>query len=400
MAAETSSSSRDGQPGTLLDDGDVGPEAPVHLGELQRDVAAADDDQMLGHGVEFQDADVGQVVDVGQSRDVGHDGPAADVEEDALGLDDPAIDRERVRSVKRACPRIKVHPSMPSSQPSTPSRSSWTMPSLRALTFAMSTVTADGADPEIGRPARDVGRVRTGDQSLGRDAAIVDARSADQFAFDDCDGLTRRRQPAGQWRAGLAGTHDDGVVALRHGRQSVTGRAVSAAIAKPPSTATTSSVSATGRSMPSLSESLRRSVISAQRAQHGADQARRPDRRRVAPGRRERRPGEATGDQAGDELHRDQAARGLRQLIGDQFADRQHGQHRDGDRMPQPLHPRPVEVDPVQHGAPTPPRRARSGPAARQPLRSAGRAAERGSASQWDANTAAADLRGIRNGRT
>ena len=86
-----------GQPRTLLDDGDLGAEAPVHLRELQRDVAAADDDEMLGHGVEFEDADVGQVVDVGQPRHVGHHGPPADVEEDPVGLEDPVIDPQRVR---------------------------------------------------------------------------------------------------------------------------------------------------------------------------------------------------------------------------------------------------------------------------------------------------------------
>ena len=59
-----------GQPRTLLDDGDLGAEPAVHLGELQRDVAAADDHQMLWHDVEFEDPDVGQVVDVGEARHV------------------------------------------------------------------------------------------------------------------------------------------------------------------------------------------------------------------------------------------------------------------------------------------------------------------------------------------
>src|SRR5829696_167915 len=45
----------------LLDDRDLGPEAPMHLRELEPDVAAADDDEMLGHPVEPQDRAVGQV---------------------------------------------------------------------------------------------------------------------------------------------------------------------------------------------------------------------------------------------------------------------------------------------------------------------------------------------------
>src|SRR3954452_15017051 len=43
---------------------------------------------------------------------------------------------------KRACPRISVQPFMPSSHDSTPPRSSSMILSLRALTFAMSTVTS------------------------------------------------------------------------------------------------------------------------------------------------------------------------------------------------------------------------------------------------------------------
>ena len=37
---------------TLFDDRDLGAEAAVHLGELEPDVAAADDDQMPGQDVE------------------------------------------------------------------------------------------------------------------------------------------------------------------------------------------------------------------------------------------------------------------------------------------------------------------------------------------------------------
>ncbi len=70
----------------LFDHGDACAEAAVHLSEFQRDVTAADDDEMVGHRVEFEDRHVGQVVDVGQSGDVRHDRAAADVEEDPVGL--------------------------------------------------------------------------------------------------------------------------------------------------------------------------------------------------------------------------------------------------------------------------------------------------------------------------
>ena len=117
MVAETSSSSRDGQPRALLDHGHPGAEAAVHLGELQRDVAAADDDEMLWQRVEFEDADVGQVVDVGQSRDVRHHRAAADVEEDPVGLQQLVADPHGVRILEAGVAANQtVQPSMPSSQ--------------------------------------------------------------------------------------------------------------------------------------------------------------------------------------------------------------------------------------------------------------------------------------------
>ena len=66
MVAETSSSSRDVSRGPFSITVTRGAEPAVHLRELQGDVAAADDHQMLWHRVEFEDADVGHVVDVGR----------------------------------------------------------------------------------------------------------------------------------------------------------------------------------------------------------------------------------------------------------------------------------------------------------------------------------------------
>ena len=46
-------------------------EAAIHLRELESDVTAADDDQMLGKKVELHDARAVQVVDVLYARHVG-----------------------------------------------------------------------------------------------------------------------------------------------------------------------------------------------------------------------------------------------------------------------------------------------------------------------------------------
>ncbi len=93
-----------GQPRTLLDDGDPRTEPAIHLGELERDVTAADDHQMLGQDVEVEDADVGEVVDVGQPRDVRYHGPATDVEEDPVGLEHLVVDPDGARSLESGVP--------------------------------------------------------------------------------------------------------------------------------------------------------------------------------------------------------------------------------------------------------------------------------------------------------
>ncbi len=43
---------------------------------------------MFWHRIEFEDRDVGQEVDTGESRDVGHHRTATDVEEDPVGAQD------------------------------------------------------------------------------------------------------------------------------------------------------------------------------------------------------------------------------------------------------------------------------------------------------------------------
>ena len=61
IASETSSSSRRDQARALLDDGDLGAEAAVHLRELEPDVAAADDHQVARQRVEREHRRVGEV---------------------------------------------------------------------------------------------------------------------------------------------------------------------------------------------------------------------------------------------------------------------------------------------------------------------------------------------------
>ena len=68
---------------SLLDDRDVGAEAPVHLREFEPNVAAADDHEMLRYPVERKDRAVGEIGNFADARHLGHRGAAADVDEDA-----------------------------------------------------------------------------------------------------------------------------------------------------------------------------------------------------------------------------------------------------------------------------------------------------------------------------
>src|SRR6202022_3495943 len=104
------------QPRPFLDDRHPGAEAPVHLGELERDVATANDDEMFGHSVEFEDRDVSEELDILQAGNVGHHRAATDIEEDPLGLQDVVPDPQRVRILESGVPandRATVHPVQP-----------------------------------------------------------------------------------------------------------------------------------------------------------------------------------------------------------------------------------------------------------------------------------------------
>ncbi|BBY76830.1 hypothetical protein MPRF_37290 [Mycolicibacterium parafortuitum] len=210
-----------GQPGPLFDDRDLGAEAPIHLGELQRDIAAADDHQMLGDHVEVEDPDVGQVVDVAEARDARRHRAAADVEEDAVGFQQPVVDAHRVRTLEpgvTANQRGALHVLQPRLKAlAVPAAD----PVLARLDRGHVHRDRTCADPEVGTAAREVRGVRAGDERLGRDATGVHTGAADELALDDRDGLAGLGEPRRQRRPGLPRADDDRVELLhgvsRHG---------------------------------------------------------------------------------------------------------------------------------------------------------------------------------------
>jgi hypothetical protein len=72
------------QPRAVLDDRDAAAEAPHGLGEFQADVAAAEDDEVLGQAFQVQGLDVRHGCGSGQPGHVGYTSAGADVDEDTL----------------------------------------------------------------------------------------------------------------------------------------------------------------------------------------------------------------------------------------------------------------------------------------------------------------------------
>ena len=217
MAAETSSSSRDASRAPLLDDGHPGAEATVHLGELQRDVTAADDDEMLGQRIEFEDRHVGEVVDIGQPGMSGTTArpPTLRKIRSARRTFRPPT-RNVCGSSKRAWPRKTVQPSMESSQLFDTRAVGQHDAVLARLDFRHVHADRSGPDAEFGAATGQLCGVRAGHQCLGRDASGVDAGAADVFALHHRNALPGRCQPPRQWGSGLAGTDDDRVEMLSH----------------------------------------------------------------------------------------------------------------------------------------------------------------------------------------
>ena len=80
----------------LFDHRDLGAEPAEDLGELEPDIAAADDHEMARQAIEFEQRRVGQRADLIDAREVRDHGAAADIDEDLAGLEGVASDLDRV----------------------------------------------------------------------------------------------------------------------------------------------------------------------------------------------------------------------------------------------------------------------------------------------------------------
>ena len=196
-----------------FNDRDLAAEPPVHLGEFQPDIAAADDHQVARHEVDGHHRAVRQIGHLIEPGQVWHQSPAADIDEDAFGGEERITDLNLVRRDEAAMAVIdRAIGQAPQALLYTHAR----LPGNPILSgFYPRHVDMHRTfetNPELAGSANDMCRIGTGDQGLGRNAAGVDASAAKRAAFNDRNGHARRRQAPRQRRSGLPGAYDDGIV--------------------------------------------------------------------------------------------------------------------------------------------------------------------------------------------
>ena len=96
------------QPRVSLQDGDFAAEAAVHLPKLQADVAAADDDEMLGQKIDLHHRGVCEIADLIETRHGRNDGTAADVDEDLIGSEAVLADCDHMRRLETRLPFVHI----------------------------------------------------------------------------------------------------------------------------------------------------------------------------------------------------------------------------------------------------------------------------------------------------
>ena len=196
----------------LFDDRDLRAESPVDLRELEADVAAADDHQVLRQEVDLHDGGVREVVDAFQPGYRRHHRAAAHVDEDVSRFEDRAVHADRIRRREARVPFYDgqvggaFHPFF---DVLAGAHRDLVLARLDALHVHCDRSADHHAI--VGGPPRQVRRVSACDERFGRHASGVDAGAAEEFSLDDRDFPARASQPRRKGRAGLSRANDDGV---------------------------------------------------------------------------------------------------------------------------------------------------------------------------------------------
>ena len=205
------------QPRPHLDDGHLTAQAPIHLPELQADVASADDDQVLREEVHLHHGGIGQV---GHALEAGHGRDECSrphVDEDFVRLQPFRTYTERVGTFEARVALVHhavLHVLEPAFH---------TLVGPRHHTvfarFDLLHVHGDGATDhhaKVGTPPGHVRSAGAGHQGLRGNAAGIDTGAAKEFALDDGHLHPRSGQPRCQGWPGLPRTNDYRFIFGRH----------------------------------------------------------------------------------------------------------------------------------------------------------------------------------------
>jgi hypothetical protein len=197
---------------------DARAEAAKHLRELQADVTAADDQQVLGEGVELEHAAVVERSDLVEPFDGRPRGFGADVEEDLRRRKRAAVHVDRVRSDETRVAADQLE-SVGTADPLRQVRARLLDDVVLARLHGGHVDMHRRIEPHapFGRAPRHLRGARAGHPGLGRDAADVDAGAAQRAALDECGLQAFLRAAHGKGRAGLAGADDERVEAFAAG---------------------------------------------------------------------------------------------------------------------------------------------------------------------------------------
>jgi hypothetical protein len=92
----------------LVDDSHLTAEAVEHLAELKPDVAAADDDEVLGELAQLHQAGVGEIAGLLQPFNLGNQWARAGVDEDPLAFDNVIAHLQRVRAGEACMVKVEL----------------------------------------------------------------------------------------------------------------------------------------------------------------------------------------------------------------------------------------------------------------------------------------------------
>src|SRR3954469_22576724 len=254
-------------------------------------------------------------------------------------------------SSKRAWPRMNVQPFIACSHDSTPLRSSSMTLSLRAFTFAMSTVTSPVPTPySAQRRARWAAcalatNVLVGMQPVLTHVPPTSLRSITATVCPASVSLPASGGPA--WPAPTMIASNFSAMNVDSDQADEEGDQETAADGDHVLEDRARAVLPAAGGGKALSR-----LRAAQRAEHRANHPCAKSAEGVEEGAADDCAREGTHQKPSDELRRGLATRCLRQLIGYQFDQQENGQHREGDRMAHPFRPFPVEVDPAEECTP------------------------------------------------